>query len=67
MGIGFLPRIALHPVHPGVVVKAVADSPTRRILAVTLAGTRSRASEAFLGLLAHYAAAYPELREPARV
>ena len=67
MGIGFLPRIALHPVHPGVVVKPVADSPTRRILAVTLAGTRSRASEAFLELLARYADAYPELREPARV
>src|ERR687892_518098 len=48
----FLPRIALHPVHPGVVVKPVEGSPTRRILAVTLAGTRSRASEAFLELLA---------------
>src|SRR5919201_1985159 len=67
MGIGFLPRIALHPVHPGVVVKPVADSPTRRILAVTLAGARSLASKAFLELLAHYAAAYPELRQPARV
>ena len=66
MGIGFLPRIALHPVHPGVVVKAVEGSPTRRILAVVLPGARSRASQAFLELLGQYAAAYPELRKPAR-
>jgi DNA-binding transcriptional LysR family regulator len=66
MGIGFLPRIALHPVHPGVVIKPVDDSPTRRILAVALPGRRSRASEAFLELLAQYAGAYPELRKPAR-
>jgi DNA-binding transcriptional LysR family regulator len=66
MGIGFLPRIALHPIHPGVVVKPVEDSPTRRILAVTLPGTRSGPSDAFLELLEGYAAAYPELREPAR-
>jgi DNA-binding transcriptional LysR family regulator len=66
MGIGFLPRIALHPVHPGVVVKPVEGSPTRRILAVSLPGTRSQASEAFLELLEQYATAYPKLREPAR-
>ena len=67
MGIGFLPRIALHPVHPGVIVRPVEGSPTRRILALTLPGIRTRASAAFLELLAQYAAAYPELREPARV
>jgi DNA-binding transcriptional LysR family regulator len=67
MGIGFLPRIALHPVHPGVVVKPVEDAPTRRILAVALPGVRSRAADVFLELLQEYAAAYPELRKPARV
>jgi DNA-binding transcriptional LysR family regulator len=66
MGIGFLPRIALHPVHPGVVIKPVEGSPTRRILAVALPGMRSRALDAFLELLAQFAAAYPDLREPAR-
>jgi DNA-binding transcriptional LysR family regulator len=67
VGVGFLPRLALHPVHPGVVIKQVADAPCRRILAVALPGMRSSASEAFLGLLEHYAAAYPKLTGPARV
>lgn len=67
VGIGFLPRLALHPVHPGVVIKPVAEAPSRRILAVALPGMRSAASDAFLALLDEYAAAYPELRGPARV
>jgi DNA-binding transcriptional LysR family regulator len=67
VGVGFLPRLALHPVHPGVVIKQVADAPGRRILAVALPGMRSPASETFLGLLEHYAAAYPKLTGPARV
>ena len=67
VGVGFLPRLALHPVHPGVVIKPVADAPGRRILAVALPGMRSPASDAFLGLLEHYAAAYPRLTGPARV
>jgi len=66
MGIALLPRIALHPVHPGVAVKAVEGSPTRRILAVALSGTRSPASEAFLELLGGCAAAYGAPREPAQ-
>jgi DNA-binding transcriptional LysR family regulator len=67
VGIGFLPRLALHPVHPDVVIKPVAEAPRRRILAVALPGVRSGATDAFLALLEQYAAAYPELQGPARV
>jgi DNA-binding transcriptional LysR family regulator len=63
---GFLPRLALHPLHPGVVIKPVAEAPRRRTLAVSLPGSRSAASNAFLRLLEGYAAAYPKLQEPAR-
>lgn len=66
IGIGFLPRLALHPVHPGVVIKPVAEAPSRRILAVALPGARTGASEVFLRLLEEYAAAYPTLKGPAR-
>jgi len=66
VGIGFLPRLALHPLHPAVVIKPVAAAPRRRILAVSHRGVRSIASEAFLALLEGYAAAYPKLQEPAR-
>jgi DNA-binding transcriptional LysR family regulator len=66
VGVGFLPRLALHPLHPGVVIKAVEGSPRRRILAVTLPAMRSPASAAFLDMLDRYAAAYPKLRDPAR-
>ena len=67
VGVGFLPRLALHPVHPGVVIKPVAEAPRRRILAIALPGVRTGASEVFLGLLEEYAAAYPTLQGPARV
>jgi DNA-binding transcriptional LysR family regulator len=66
VGIGFLPRLALHPVHPGVVVKPVAEAPRRRILAITLPGARSGAADVFLRLLEQFAAAYPTLQRPAR-
>jgi DNA-binding transcriptional LysR family regulator len=66
VGVGFLPRLALHPVHPGVVIKPVAEAPRRRILAIALPGVRSSAAEIFLGLLEEFAAAYPTLRGPAR-
>lgn len=66
VGIGFLPRLALHPLHPGVVIKPVAEAPRRRILAVSLPGVRSGTTKAFLGLLEAYAAAYPKLQRPAR-
>jgi DNA-binding transcriptional LysR family regulator len=65
MGIALLPRIAVHPVHPGVVVKPVEGSPTRRILAVALPGTLTPASEAFLELLRKYGTNYSAVREPA--
>ena len=66
VGVGFLPRLALHPVHPGVVVKPVAGAPRRRILAITLPRVRNGAAEVFLGPLDQYAAAYPTLQGPAR-
>jgi DNA-binding transcriptional LysR family regulator len=66
VGVGFLPRLALHPVHPGIVIKRVAEAPERRILAVALPGMHSAASEAFLALLVLYAASYPTLEAPAR-
>src|ERR671922_826726 len=59
MGIALLPRIAVHPAHPGVVVKPLEGSPTRRILAVALPDTRTPASEAFLQLLQDCAAGHP--------
>jgi DNA-binding transcriptional LysR family regulator len=65
VGLGFLPRLALHPLHPGVVIKPVAEASRRRILAVSLPGSRSAASNAFLRLLERYAAAYPKLQERA--
>jgi DNA-binding transcriptional LysR family regulator len=65
MGIALLPRIAVHPAHPGVVVKPVEGSPTRRILAVALPDTRTPTSEAFLQLLQDCAADYPAGRQPA--
>ena len=49
VGVGFLPRLALHPVHPGVVDKPVAGAPRRRILAITLPRVRNGAAEVFLG------------------
>jgi DNA-binding transcriptional LysR family regulator len=66
VGVGFLPRLALHPVHPGVVIKPVAEAPRRRILAIALPGTPTGAAEVFLGLLEEFAAAYPTLQGPAR-
>jgi DNA-binding transcriptional LysR family regulator len=41
VGVGFLSRLALHPVHPGVVVKPIAEAqaPRRRILALALPGS----------------------------
>lgn len=67
VGVGFLPRLALHPVHPGVLIKSVAEAPRRRILAIALPGLRSAAAEVFLQLLEEFAGAYPTLRGPARV
>jgi DNA-binding transcriptional LysR family regulator len=66
VGVGFLPRLALHPIHPGVVVKPVAEAPRRRILAVALPGARTGAVDGFLELLEGVAAAYPALQAPAR-
>lgn len=67
VGVSFLPRLALHPIHPGIVIRPVADAPGRRILAITLPGARTGAVDAFLELLDGFAAAYPTLQVPARV
>jgi DNA-binding transcriptional LysR family regulator len=66
VGVGFLPRLAIHPVHPGVVIKHIAEAPGRRILAIALPTVRSSTAEIFLGLLEDFAAAYPTLQGPAR-
>jgi DNA-binding transcriptional LysR family regulator len=66
VGVSFLPRLALHPIHPGVIVKPVAEAPGRRILAIALPAVRTGAVEAFLELLEGFAAAYPTLQVPAR-
>jgi DNA-binding transcriptional LysR family regulator len=66
VGVGFLPRLAFHPVHPGVVVKPVAGAPRRRILAITLPRLRNSAAEVFVEPLDQYVAAYPTLPGPAR-
>jgi DNA-binding transcriptional LysR family regulator len=66
VGVGFLPRLALHPVHPDVVIKPVVEAPRRRILAIALPGVRSGATDVFLELLEEFAAAYPTLKRPAR-
>lgn len=66
VGVSFLPRLGLHPVHPGVALKPAPEAPSRRILAIALPGMRSPASDAFLAMLEGYAAAYPDLQRPAR-
>ena len=38
LGIAVLPRLALDPVHPAVVVRELSDAPSRRVLAARLAG-----------------------------
>ena len=66
MGISLLPRLALHPIHPGVTVLPLKNTHVRRVLALRLEETRTPASDAFLTLLRKYAAAYPQLTAPAR-
>jgi DNA-binding transcriptional LysR family regulator len=66
MGISLLPRLAIHPIHPGVRVVPLKDTHVRRVLAVRLNQSRTPASDAFLALLVKYAAAYPQLSAPAR-
>jgi DNA-binding transcriptional LysR family regulator len=67
VGVGFLPRLVLHPIHPGVVIKRVAGAPRRRIMAIATPGVRAGATDVFLRLLQDYAAAYPALHRPARI
>jgi DNA-binding transcriptional LysR family regulator len=52
MGIAVLPGLALHPVHPGVVVRGLVDAPARRVVAARLAGAApSPATDAAIALL----------------
>jgi DNA-binding transcriptional LysR family regulator len=66
MGIAILPRLSLHPVHPGVTIRPLDNAPTRRVLALRLEQAQTPSSNAFLELLKECAAAYPEMRQPAR-
>jgi DNA-binding transcriptional LysR family regulator len=53
MGIAVLPRLSLHPLHPGVVVRRLNDAPMRQVLATRLAGSvASPATLAMVKLLA---------------
>jgi DNA-binding transcriptional LysR family regulator len=66
MGIALLPRLAIHPVHPGVTVKHLDDGYSRRVSAIRLGQAHAPASNALLELLLKYASAYPRLTAPAR-
>jgi DNA-binding transcriptional LysR family regulator len=66
MGISLLPRLAIHPIHPGVRVIPLKGTHVRRVLALRLSEAHTPASDAFLTLLGKYAAAYPHLAAPAR-
>jgi DNA-binding transcriptional LysR family regulator len=57
MGIAVFPRLALDPVHPGVAVRDLADSPSRRVLAARLAGAAPSAIADKAITLLHEAAA----------
>jgi DNA-binding transcriptional LysR family regulator len=66
MGISLLPRLAIHPIHPGVRVITLKGTHIRRVLALRLPEAHTPTSDAFLTLLGKYAAAYPHLTAPAR-
>ncbi|MDX6554443.1 MAG: hypothetical protein QOD86_638 [Miltoncostaeaceae bacterium] len=52
LGVAVLPRLALDPVHPGVVVRQLSDAPSRRVLAARLAGAAPSAiADAAVALL----------------
>lgn len=67
VGIAILPRLSLHPIHPGVTIRPLQNAPTRRVLALRLEEARTPSSNAFLELLRECAAAYPEMGKPARL
>ena len=66
MGISLLPRLAIHPKHPGVKVLPLKGTHVRRVAALRLTEARTPATDAFLALLRKFAAAYPRLIAPAR-
>ena len=58
LGIAVLPRLALDPVNPAVVVRELADAPSRRVLAARLAGAAPSAiADRAVALLREAAAA----------
>ena len=61
-GIAILPRLTLHPLHPGVAVRPLgAGAPIRRIVAVRMPSRfLTPACQAFLGLLREHSRAYAE-------
>lgn len=68
VGVALLPRLAIHPLHPGVAVRALdGPRPNRRIAAAWLrARHRPPAAAEFVELLEAAAARYPRVKSPAR-
>ena len=66
VGVTIFPRLALNPMHPGVVARPLgANAPVRRIWAARMeSGHRSAASEAMHQLLVDVAADFRELAPP---
>jgi DNA-binding transcriptional LysR family regulator len=63
VGVTLLPRLALTAVHPGVVVRQMADYPVRRVWAATQEGAyTSPATEAMLQILRDVAEEFSESR-----
>jgi DNA-binding transcriptional LysR family regulator len=63
VGVTLLPRLALSAVHPGVVVRKVADTPMRRVWAARLEGAYpSPASDAMLQTLEDVAEEFREAK-----
>jgi DNA-binding transcriptional LysR family regulator len=63
VGVTLLPRLALSAVHPGVVVRKVADTPLRRVWAARLEGAYpSPASDAMLQTLEDVAEEFREAK-----
>jgi molybdate transport repressor ModE-like protein len=63
VGVTLLPRLALSAVHPGVVVRKVADSPMRRVWAARLEGAYpSPAADAMLQTLQDVAEEFREAK-----
>ena len=60
VGVTMMPRLALTPIHPGVVARDLTDRPRRKVWAARLeTAYRSPASEAMLQILGDVAEEFP--------